>query len=277
MEEEIKKLREAGFTDADIQAYMNDQQSRKGQPQAVDPAKVDMTQPPLADEKVPAYGAPPGTSALEDVATIGTAVAPYAGPAALAALGIYGAAKVGGWGSNMLKTAQTAGEAYKTGVAQNAATQEFRALERMARGTGSEAEAAKQRLQQLIRTQSGVPTGTPPQAGSQAFSQMGQQLSQARPVAPTTTTPLTTNTQPSIMQRGMDMANRMRQFAAQRVLPVAGVPGAVAAGGAAATGIAGGQMGAMTPEQRRAYYENSMLGAMGGDAGLAAAIMNRGQ
>jgi len=51
----------------------------------------------------------------------------------------------------------------------------------------------------------------------------------------------------------------------------------VGLGGAAATGIAGGQMAAMTPEQRKAYYDNMMLGAMGGDASLAAAIMNRGQ
>ena len=88
-------------------------------------------------------------------------------------------------------------------------------------------------------------------------------------------------TQPSVLQRGMDIASKIRQAAAQRVVGLgtsgAAVPGAVAAGGAAATGLAGGQMGAMTPEQRKAYYDNSMLGAMGGDAGLAAAIMNRGQ
>lgn len=87
--------------------------------------------------------------------------------------------------------------------------------------------------------------------------------------------------QPGIMQRGIDYANRMRQAAAQRVVGFgasgAAVPAGVAAGGAAATGIAGGQMAAMTPEQRKAYYDNMMLGAMGGDAGLAAAIMNRGQ
>jgi len=90
-------------------------------------------------------------------------------------------------------------------------------------------------------------------------------------------TPPPGTTGPSILQRGMDVASRMRQFAAQRVLPVAGVPAGVAAGGAAATGLAGGQMAAMTPEQRKAYYDSMMLGAMGGDAGLAAAIMNRGQ
>ena len=74
------------------------------------------------------------------------------------------------------------------------------------------------------------------------------------------------------------MADKVRQIAAQRIAGFgAAVPAGVAAGGAAATGIAGGQMAAMTPEQRKAYYDSMMMGAMSGDAGLAAAIMNRGQ
>jgi len=87
--------------------------------------------------------------------------------------------------------------------------------------------------------------------------------------------------QPGIIQQGMDYANKIRQLAAQRALSIgtsgAAVPAAVGAGGAAATALAGGQMRAMTPEQRKQYYDNPMLGAMGGDAGLAAAIMNSGQ
>lgn len=87
--------------------------------------------------------------------------------------------------------------------------------------------------------------------------------------------------QPGIIQRATDTASRMRQLAAQRVAGFAAsgaaVPAGVAAGGAAATGIAGGQMAAMTPEERKAYYDSMMMGAMSGDAGLAAAIMNRGQ
>lgn len=77
------------------------------------------------------------------------------------------------------------------------------------------------------------------------------------------------------------MADKVRQMAMNRVTGMAAsgaaVPAGVALGGAAATGIAGGQMAAMTPEQRRAYYDSMMMGAMSGDAGLAAAIMNRGQ
>lgn len=89
------------------------------------------------------------------------------------------------------------------------------------------------------------------------------------------------NVQPNMIQRGMDYAGKMRQAAAARVIPMATnpvtVPAGLALGGAAATGIAGGQMAAMTPEQRKAYYDSMMMGAMSGDAGLAAAIMNRGQ
>jgi hypothetical protein len=83
-----------------------------------------------------------------------------------------------------------------------------------------------------------------------------------------------------VMDRMANAGDRVKQLAMQRIVPVvpsAGIPAAAAAGGVTATGIAGGQMGAMTPEQRKAYYDNMMLGAMGGDASLAAAIMNRGQ
>jgi len=102
------------------------------------------------------------------------------------------------------------------------------------------------------------------------------------PVAPQSAAPMPAQSaQPNVMQRGMDYASKMRQIAAQRVMPMAAsgaaVPAGVALGGAAATGMAGGQMAAMTPEQRKAYYDSMMLSAMSGDAGLAAAIMNRGQ
>lgn len=83
-----------------------------------------------------------------------------------------------------------------------------------------------------------------------------------------------------VMDRTLNAADKVKQIAMQRVLPIAPTamtPAMVGLGGATATGIAGGQMGAMTPQQRKQFYDNQMLGAMGGDAGLAAAIMNRGQ
>lgn len=107
------------------------------------------------------------------------------------------------------------------------------------------------------------------------FNQQTQ--AQAQKMAAQQTAQQTAASQPSMMQRGMDMASKMRNVAAQRVVGTAVVPGAVAAGGYKAAQTATNQMAAMTPEQRRAFYDNQMLGAMSGDAGLAAAIMNRGQ
>jgi len=87
--------------------------------------------------------------------------------------------------------------------------------------------------------------------------------------------------QPGLVQRAMDISAKMRELAAQKAMQFgtsgAAVPAAVGVGGAAATGLAGGQMRAMTPEQRKKFYDNPMLGAMGGDAALGAAIMNRGE
>lgn len=83
-----------------------------------------------------------------------------------------------------------------------------------------------------------------------------------------------------MMDRAANLSDKVKQIAMQRITPVipsVGAPAIVGAGGAAATGLAGGIMGGMTPEQRKQFYENSMLGAMGGDNALGAAIMNRGQ
>lgn len=290
--EEIQKLKDAGIDDATIQGIIAEDAAKQGSNvQAGAPAtpvapeglpEIDVTQKSDTLKNAQAAGVPTTNegSLMADAAALGAAAAPYAGPAALGGLGIYGAAKVGGWGSNLLSAAQQASEAYKTGVTQNAATQQFRALERMARIPGPEGELAKQRLQELMRAQSGIQQGGQ-QAGKQAFQQMGQQLTRgpvSGPVNPgTVPTAGPAQAQPSMMQRGMDMASKIRQTAANRIIGLGAVPGAVAAGGAAATGLAGGQMAAMTPEQRKAYYDNMMLGAMGGDAALGAAIMNRGQ
>jgi len=220
MEEEIKKLREAGFTDADIQAYMNDQKSRQGQPQAVDPAQVDNSQPPIVDEKVPAYGAPPGTSMLEGVATVGAAVAPYALPAALAAAGGGGAYGLYKFGSKALDVGRGVNEQM---VQRNAieAAREARMANRPGFG--------------------GVPKTTPPMSGTPNFGagspgtampttpyQMptaGPIASQPAPMPSAPAAASSATPKPNMIQRGTDIANQMRQFAAQRVIPVMGQAG----------------------------------------------------
>ena len=56
---------------------------------------------------------------------------------------------------------------------------------------------------------------------------------------------------------------------ASAVMPLAALQGGTAASLAAAR-----TMGQMSPEQREGFYSSPIMGAMGGDAGLAAAIMN---
>lgn len=176
-----------------------------------------------------------------------------------------------GIGGEALKTGLELGGAYYLGKKLLGAFKGGPVSPAQAAQMGQAGQVA-QNVSQAVRA-----TGT---GGAGAFNQMATQLGNNTiqfpkgPVAPTQVAPTQA---PGMMQQGMDYVNRMRQIAAQRVLPVAGVPGSVAAGGAMATGLAGGQMGAMTPEQRKAYYDNMMLGAMGGDASLGAAIMNRGQ
>jgi hypothetical protein len=55
---------------------------------------------------------------------------------------------------------------------------------------------------------------------------------------------------------------------------MSGAAGAVLAGGIPATQFAGDVIRSASPEKRKEFYENPMVGAMSGDTGLAAAIMN---
>ena len=101
MEEEVNKLRQAGFSDEDIRLYMDSKQSNStGAASAVDPSQMSATGEIKADETVPDYGATPAPSMGETAMTVGAAVAPYALPATLgvgglgAGYGIYkGASK----------------------------------------------------------------------------------------------------------------------------------------------------------------------------------------
>jgi hypothetical protein len=183
MTDEINRLKAAGFNDADIQVYINDQKSRAGQPVAVDPAQVDSTQPIIVDEKIPQYAVQEETimpSMGQAAAAVGSGIvsaAPYvAGGAAL--LG----------GGKLVGAVKTAADAYKTGAATAADTaqrqialQEAKIAERAAR--------AGQQVRPVVPTApAGVPTA--PVAG---------------PVAPVA----------QAAEQGL--ANRVKQTAAQRI------------------------------------------------------------
>jgi DNA-binding transcriptional MerR regulator len=93
MEEEVKKLREAGFSDEDIRAYMEEQKSSSSAAAPIAPVSPDQMagEPTKADETVPDYGGTTSPSMGETLGTIGAAVAPYALPVAIGGAGLYGA------------------------------------------------------------------------------------------------------------------------------------------------------------------------------------------
>jgi hypothetical protein len=280
-EAEVQKLRDAGIDDAVILDLQKEEASKNGQAGPTASAQselpeIDPNTPSSVYRQAEAAGVPTmgreqtwGQTGVEVAGVLADNWKPIVGTLGTGGL-LYGGAKTGQWIKGI-------GDAYKTGVASNAAnvatnaaTQEMRVLERLARGTGPQAEAAAQRLQQLI--QSRVPTSAPgPVAPSVAPT--AAPAPAAGPVAPTQ--------QPGLLQRGADMASRVRNVAAQRIAGFgasgAAVPAAVGLGGAALSTAATNQLARMTPEQRKAYYDNMMLGAMGGDTALAAAIMNGGQ
>lgn len=224
---DVEAAKAAGYTQADIDEYLRaNPKSAVSTPvapgQEVDPGEPP---PPPKEEYVQAGEG----NYMPAIGTVAAAAAPYVIPAVATGAGLYGAAKVGGFGRDMLNTAREGMEAYKTGVntaneiaQRNVALQQAKMAERAARGA-----------QPMT------------QGGPQAFQQMGQQLSQARPagpVAPAVAPPAPAMAapvpqaapQPSMMQRGMDYASKMREVAAQRVLPVMGQAGQMAGRGLAA-------------------------------------------
>lgn len=182
--------------------------------------------------------------------TAGQVAAEY--PKAAAALGYMGLSKVApgvtGWGAAKALggSAIDAAQAYTASKTANALAE----MEHQVRQYAKAGQQVPQQLQEAVNTLRGRVIGPGPAPAPAAAPQM---------------------------QAGNTMAQRIQQMAMQRVIGAAAVPGAVAAGGAAATNLATNQMAAMTPEERKRFYANQMLGAMSGDAGLAGAIMNQGQ
>ena len=235
--------KQAGYTAEEIDAFLQaNPKAQQEEQQQAGPVAPD-TEPPAPTTVIQE----PGSTVASVATTAGLAAAPYALPALGAAGAAIGGSKLyGAW---------------------NASAQAAKALAdaKLASEQGIANRFAQKMNPTMPRTgpaSFGPGTSMPTQPYSAPVQ--GPVAPQGAPAQPTQ----------------QSMANRIRQIAAQRIAgfgSAAAVPGAVAAGGAAATGVAGGQMAAMTPEQRKAYYDSMMMGAMSGDAGLAAAIMNRGQ
>jgi len=221
-EAEVQKLRDAGISDAVIMEMQSEEASKKGQQGPAvqansELATPDPNTPSQVYQQAQAAGVPTTggeqtwtQTAMELAPAVGSGIATAAPYAA-------GAAALAG-GNKLLNVARTAADAYKAGAtttagaqtanaATHAATQEMKVLQQLAQQKGPHAEAAQQRLAQIIQQRGAVvPTG-------------GVTTGNVSPTSIPTTT--AAPQQPGIVQRGMDVASKMRQFAAERVIPAA--------------------------------------------------------
>lgn len=185
-----------GYSDDEINAYLQAEAAKNKQTAPV----VDVGEPPAPQTKIE----PVGSSAEAVGTTAGLAVAPYALPAAAAGAAALGGGKLySGWREGV-----NAANEYNRVTAANAqthaATQELKTLKQIAQGTGPEADAAKQRIQQIIQNRPAPVAPVTPTGGA----------SVAGPVAPAATPQAS-------------MASRVQAAAANKIqnLPGAGMIG----------------------------------------------------
>ena len=203
MEEEVKKLRAAGFSDEDIRAYMEAQKSSSSSaaPAPISPDQM-AAEPARVNETVPDYGGTTAPSMAETAGTVVAAVAPYAIPAAIGGAGLYGASVLKS-GFNAMKesaasrTAQANAQlASQQGLQQRFDAREARLNARAAPTPTPTTSPILDARGQPIRpvTAPAVPAAAPPAAAPPAAQQ------------------------PGVMQRGMDYARQMQKIAADKVM-----------------------------------------------------------
>jgi hypothetical protein len=218
-EQDIAKLRAAGFTDADIEDYKaNEVQAptASGGPAVPDTSlpEVDVNQPSETLRNAQAAGAPttnPG-SWTTDAAGVATLAAPYVIPTVATGAGLYGVAKVGGWGRNLVNTV---GEGVKAMNTQTMASQHAaegvadRALVNQGVMTAEEALARQQAREAAMNAQRGV---------KQVAQTTGQVAQNVRPAVPTGA-PATGPVAPPMGAAANEasMTNSVRQAAASRI------------------------------------------------------------
>jgi hypothetical protein len=203
MEDEIKKLRDAGFTDADINAYLEEQKSSRSTT-APAPAPVSPDQAAgqeiRADETVPDYGPTPETSYKETLGTLATAVAPYVLPAAIGGAGLYGASVLKS-GFNAMSESAAARTAQANAQMATAEGLQARAAAREAARAAAQAQAAAPPRIIVPESAGGVPR---PVAPAPAPAAPATAVAEARA--------------PGLVQQGMDMARKIQQLAFEKVM-----------------------------------------------------------
>jgi hypothetical protein len=232
-EQQVAKLRAAGFSDTDINDYAANESKQAAGPQPVDPnaaptsdlPEIDVTQKSDTVRNAEAAGVSTTNtgSYLSDAAAAGAALAPYAAGVGLTGAGLYGAS-VAKKGFDAMRSASDARTA-------------------QANAQMAQAQGLQQRFEarEAARAAKAMPT---PTAGPQILNASGQPMRPVGPVAPApamaapapamAAPAAAPASAPSVMQRGTDIANQMRQFAAQRVIPVAQQAGQMAGRGLSA-------------------------------------------
>lgn len=203
---EIQKLRESGISEATIQEFIAESKTKsdKGpvQPQPsvqstlpeIDPNTPSETFIAAKQSGTPTMGV--GPSATQTATEVGMAVAPYAGGAALGAAGLYGA-----------------------GLAR----QGFKALREQALAKQASEAGIQRRFEERMAQQAG---GAKPAPTTTLLDSRGRPIAPtaptAAPVAPPSAVPQAPVAQPTMLQRGMDMASKIRNLAANRALSIGG-------------------------------------------------------
>lgn len=239
-----------GYSDDEINAYLQSQQKTET------PAVVDVGEPPAPTTVV----TPVETSTTNQATNVGLAAAPYVVPGAAALAGsalagkAYGAWKAGTEAAQAMAQSQAAQAAADRAAAQGL-QQRFEA--RMAQQAGQAARPMGP-VAPSAPTYN-VPTGNVPQA-RMPIPGTGPVAPGAMPAAAPVTAP-TTVAQPSVLSRAGDIASQMRQFAAQRVMPMAN---SMAKGGAlGALATYSPELGPKTPQagRMRGMEINPLTGA----------------
>ena len=245
---DIEAAKAAGYTDEEIKAYLQGKPELKETRPVAPGQEVDVTEPP-----------PPTT--VVTPAGEGN----YASPAATAGLIAAGAAPALALGYGVGKYGGRAVDAVRGLVGGSPTTYPVGSpvtgpVNPTAPAVASNAPAT--------RIPVNAPAANPMTNAGRAFSPQAQQFLAQQAEQQAMANPTAGN----FIQR---MSALARQYS-----PVArsvGAPAAVVSGGAALSNMAANQVRAMTPQQRQQLYSSPMMGAMSGDAGLAAAIMNAGQ
>jgi hypothetical protein len=162
-----------GYTDDEINAYLQaEAEKNKETPVTVDPGE-----PPAPTTVIK----PVEPTASSVATTAGIGLAPYVVPAAGVAAAALGGGKVyQGWKEGV-DAARQYSATQAANAATHAATQELKTLQQIARGTGPEAEVARQRIIDIINSRSAQGAQAGAQAGAQQTAQAGAQAAKAGP------------------------------------------------------------------------------------------------